>query len=175
MNFIRIFFALFFLVSVQTAYSQKWNWPEDRATAEEKVALYSDDLKLDHFRASADNLMWLLVNAPDLNVSIYQNGAKIYENLAELEENPSRKDMYLDSLMLMYDTRMKYFGDSLNVMNRKVFKLCSVGFYLWIRMKFLATFFGKFRNIFRKKKHIKLGLYGPPNGGRPRPRLISMW
>ena len=22
------------------------------------------------------------------------------------------------------------------------------------------------RNLFRKKKHIKLGLYGPPNGGK---------
>ena len=29
------------------------------------------------------------------------------------------------------------------------------------------AFFGKFlKNLFRKKKHIKLGLYGPPNGGK---------
>ena len=29
------------------------------------------------------------------------------------------------------------------------------------------AFFNKFlKNIFRKKKHIKLGLYGPPNGGK---------
>lgn len=30
-----------------------------------------------------------------------------------------------------------------------------------------TAFFNKFlKNLFRKKKHIKLGLYGPPNGGK---------
>jgi len=34
-------------------------------------------------------------------------------------------------------------------------------------MKKLKTAFKKlFRNIFKKKKHVKLGLYGPPNGGK---------
>ncbi len=34
-------------------------------------------------------------------------------------------------------------------------------------IKILKDFFNKFiTNIFRKKKHIKLGLYGPPNGGK---------
>jgi len=31
----------------------------------------------------------------------------------------------------------------------------------------IKNFFGKFlNNIFNKKKHVKLGLYGPPNGGK---------
>jgi len=31
----------------------------------------------------------------------------------------------------------------------------------------ITRFFNKFlKNLFRKKKHIKLGLYGPPNGGK---------
>ncbi|HLD42777.1 MAG TPA: Era-like GTP-binding protein [Candidatus Nanoarchaeia archaeon] len=34
-------------------------------------------------------------------------------------------------------------------------------------MNFIKRFIQKvFQNIFRKKKHIKLGLYGPPNGGK---------
>jgi len=33
-------------------------------------------------------------------------------------------------------------------------------------MKFLKKFFNNFKKIFRKKKQLKLGLYGPPNGGK---------
>jgi small GTP-binding protein len=34
-------------------------------------------------------------------------------------------------------------------------------------MGFLQTFFNKFfKNLFKKKSHLKLGLYGPPNGGK---------
>lgn len=34
-------------------------------------------------------------------------------------------------------------------------------------IKYLKKFINKvLKNIFRKKKHIKLGLYGPPNGGK---------
>lgn len=34
-------------------------------------------------------------------------------------------------------------------------------------MKFLKKFFSKFvRNLFKRKSHVKLGLYGPPNGGK---------
>ncbi len=34
-------------------------------------------------------------------------------------------------------------------------------------MKVLHKFLNKFfRNVFRKKKHVKLGLYGPPNAGK---------
>jgi tetratricopeptide (TPR) repeat protein len=50
------------------------------------------------------------------------NGAKIYDNLAKVEKDAAQKAVYVDSLMLMYDMRMKYFNDSVNVMNRKIFK-----------------------------------------------------
>lgn len=34
-------------------------------------------------------------------------------------------------------------------------------------MGFLQNFFNKFfKNLFKKKSHLKLGLYGPPNGGK---------
>ncbi len=107
-------------------FAQEWGagfkWPEDRATAEEKVALYTDYISISDYRQAANNLHWLLKNAPDLNLSIYQNGSKIYENLAVEAMDISLKQVYLDSMLLMYDTRMHYFGDSVNVMNRKSFK-----------------------------------------------------
>ncbi len=117
MKFLFILLGTF--LTTGASFGQDMVWPEDRATAELKVALYSDELAVENYRSSADNLYWLLINAPNLHLSIYQNGAKIYENLALAEIDITQKNIYLDSLMMIYDLRMKYFNDSINVMNRK--------------------------------------------------------
>jgi small GTP-binding protein len=40
--------------------------------------------------------------------------------------------------------------------------------YIWrIMIKAITEFFNRLlKNLFRKKKHIRLGIYGPPNGGK---------
>ena len=120
----KILTIIAFLVTLSIAGLAQpgWNWPEDRATAEEKNVLYTDAVKMGDFKGAIPSLYWLIKEAPDLNKSLYQNGSKIYDNLAKVEKDPAQKNVYVDSLMWMYDMRMKYFGDSVNVMNRKVFK-----------------------------------------------------
>jgi tetratricopeptide (TPR) repeat protein len=103
------------------AQTPGWNWPEDRQTAEEKNVIYTDMMKLGHYKEAVPALSWLLTNAPDLNESIYINGAKIYENLVESEKDEAKKKDYMDSTILMYDLRIKYFNDEAAVLNRKAF------------------------------------------------------
>jgi tetratricopeptide (TPR) repeat protein len=103
------------------AQTPGWNWPEDRQTAEEKNVIYSDMMKLGNYKEAVPALSWLLINAPDLNESIYINGAKIYENLVESEKDENKKKEYQDSTILMYDLRIKYFNDEAAVLNRKAF------------------------------------------------------
>jgi tetratricopeptide (TPR) repeat protein len=103
------------------AQTPGWNWPEDRQTAEEKNVIYTDMMKLGHYKQAVPALSWLLINAPDLNESIYINGAKIYENLVESEKDENKKKDYQDSTILMYDLRIKYFNDEAAVLNRKAF------------------------------------------------------
>ncbi|MDH5602942.1 MAG: hypothetical protein OEY51_03360, partial [Cyclobacteriaceae bacterium] len=43
----------------------------------------------------------------------------IYSSLADAEENDERREAYVDSLMLMYDLRMKYCGEEASIMDRK--------------------------------------------------------
>ena len=111
----------YFYISLVNAYvsNAQFNWPEDRATAEEKNALYTDYLEQNKLREAVPHLQWLIANAPDLNKSIYQNGAKIYQELAKSETDETQKQIYVDSALQMYDQRMKYFGDEVNVLNRK--------------------------------------------------------
>ena len=107
---------------INQTVAQDWKWPEDKATAETKNALYSDALKNDNYRVAANNLQWLLQNAPDLNASIYINGAKIYEGLAEQAKDKAQKEVFADSALLMYDLRIKYFNNEAEVLNRKAYE-----------------------------------------------------
>jgi hypothetical protein len=103
-----------FLVTVLAAGSAMaqagWNWPEDKETAETKNALYTDNYKQGNYRKAANHLHWLLINAPDLNKSIYINGAKIYDGLADETQDEAQKKLYEESVMVMYELRVKYFN-----------------------------------------------------------------
>lgn len=98
-----------------------WNWPEDKAKAEEKNVMYSDFQRAGQFKQAAEHLQWLLDNAPDLNESIYINGIKIYEELAETESEPSAKRAYEDKCLMLYDKRVDYFDNEADVLNRKAY------------------------------------------------------
>jgi len=101
--------------------SNDWNWPENKSEAEEKYVLYKDALKMDNYQAAKAPLNWLLKNVPDLHNSLYIDGTKLYEGLAEMENDPAKKRELQDSAILMYDLRIQYFNDEANVMNRKAF------------------------------------------------------
>lgn len=136
---------------MMTAYGQKgWKWPADSATkvkAIEMNVIQSDAVKMGDFKTALPALRWLIANVPDLNKSIYINGSKAYENFTKeaqkeekaasaalksatdkgptkalLAEKTTIRQAYADSILTMYDLRMKYFGDKPYVLNRKVFK-----------------------------------------------------
>jgi tetratricopeptide (TPR) repeat protein len=104
------------------AQCKDWTWPdvpEQKAKAEEKVSLYDDYRKNNEFAKAKPHLNWLLTNTPDLNTSIYINGAEIYQKLASAEKDPVKKNVLIDSLLLIFDLRMKYCNEEANVTNRK--------------------------------------------------------
>ncbi|WP_053406175.1 tetratricopeptide repeat protein [Persicobacter sp. CCB-QB2] len=109
--------------SATVSYAQAgWNWPEGQEEiAQEKNVIYTDNMKAKNYEACREPLNWLIVNAPDLNKSLYQNGAKIYDALAKKSKDKAQKAMLQDSAMLTYDLRAKYFGQKAAVIDRKVY------------------------------------------------------
>lgn len=112
--------TLFAVQGVQ-AQCKGWTWPEDKATAEEKNVLYSDAVKMKNYRSAVEPWLWLMNNAPNLNSSIYINGAKIYNGLAKAEKDPLRKAELVDSLLLIHDLRISACGQEAKVFPRKAF------------------------------------------------------
>ncbi len=132
-------FLLLLIAMSSIAVAQPgWNWGDSIDVAKEKNALYTDQLKSENYAAAAKALDWLLINTPDLNSSIYINGAKIFENLAEKETDAAKKKAYEEKALSMYDLRIKYFGDEASVMNRKV--NTAYGFYKDDKSKYKDLF-----------------------------------
>ncbi|MBR9997496.1 MAG: hypothetical protein KFF73_00930 [Cyclobacteriaceae bacterium] len=120
---VKILTLALILLGITEMFAQSgWNFPDnekDSIYTNEKIVLYSDMMKLGNYKQSLPHLQWILFNVPSLNSSIYINGAKIFESLAETEKDPAQKRVYQDSTMMIYDLRIKYFNEEAEVMNRK--------------------------------------------------------
>ncbi|HEX5170524.1 MAG TPA: tetratricopeptide repeat protein [Cyclobacteriaceae bacterium] len=98
-----------------------YKWPADKAKAEESLVLLKDNKNNGNFKAAIPPLNWLITNAPDLNKALYIYGADIYDGLAKKETNAAKKAKYADSLMIIYDLRLKNTpcGEEASITNRK--------------------------------------------------------
>lgn len=91
----------------------KWgDTPEER----ERNILHSNFLKEEYenknFNAAAYYFQELVNHCPGASVAIYQRGANVYKNKINRARSMAEKNIYIDSLMLVYDLRLQYFGDS---------------------------------------------------------------
>jgi tetratricopeptide (TPR) repeat protein len=114
--------ALLFTANGTFAQCKEVVWPTDptmKAKAEESKVLYEDAKKAEQYKQAVVPLNWLLTNVPQFHSSLYINGADIYDNLADKEKDPARKKVYADSLIIIYDLRLKNCGDDPAVFNRK--------------------------------------------------------
>ena len=112
--------ALLLTFAIGASAQNGWNWGEQVDVAKEKNVLYTDALKAKNYEAAVAPLNWLLTNTPDLNPSIYINGIKIYEGLAEKATDPAKKEEYIQKALELHDKRMEvYPEDKADIMDRK--------------------------------------------------------
>lgn len=105
------------------AQCKEMKWPEDRKKADECVAVWGDALKQGNYRSATSSIQWMLTNAPNWNTKLYIDAADIYDKLADKEADAAKKKVLVDSLMWIYDMRIKSCGDEANVLNRKVYAM----------------------------------------------------
>ena len=63
------------------------------------------------FNAAAGYFSKLVATAPEASENTYVRGTTIYKNKINRAKTLDEKNMYVDSLLLVYDLRVKYFGD----------------------------------------------------------------
>ena len=115
---------LVFLVTATAGWAQckEIKWPEDKKKAEECVALWGDALKAGgNLKNAVPAIRWMLTNAPQWNTKLYIDAVTLYDKLADGENDPAKKKVLVDSLLLLHDLRIKNCGDEINVINRKAY------------------------------------------------------
>ncbi|WP_339870168.1 hypothetical protein [uncultured Algoriphagus sp.] len=101
-----------------------WNFPSDpaqEAKARELNAAYTDLMNSDQNVEATRPLHWLLVNVPDLNPSIYQNGVKVYDGASKATTDEAQKRVYQDSVIAIYNKRGEIYGDEKDWIENKAY------------------------------------------------------
>jgi len=119
----NVFFGLALIMSSFSAMSQcnDYKWPQDQAKAEKYVEVYDAAYKDQNYKGATAGIQWMINHAPQWHTKLYVSAADTYDKLASQELDPSTKQKYVDSLMLIYDLRIKNCGEEENVLNRKAF------------------------------------------------------
>ncbi|NJO00573.1 MAG: hypothetical protein HC880_01815 [Bacteroidia bacterium] len=112
-------FPVLMLCSAISWAQPGWKWGEDPQRAKEKYTLFGDDLNMKNFEAAKAPFYWLLTNTPDLNEALYIKGVDLYQGLLKATTDDVQKDVYQDSILTLYDLRIKNFGNESEVLNRK--------------------------------------------------------
>ncbi|SFU09995.1 hypothetical protein SAMN04489724_3951 [Algoriphagus locisalis] len=101
-----------------------WNFPSDpaqEAKARELNAAYTDFMNSDQPVEATHPLHWLLVNVPELNESIYQNGVKIYDAASKVTEDEAQKRIYQDSVITLFNKRGEIYDNEKNWIENKAY------------------------------------------------------
>lgn len=109
------------------------------ATAEERASnigasnFLKEAMDAKDYAAATVNFQQLIQNCPGASVNTFTRGTTLYKNRINRARNLDEKRMLIDSLLLIYDLRMEYFGDDarygrdyiLDLKARDVNKYCS--------------------------------------------------
>jgi tetratricopeptide (TPR) repeat protein len=112
--FSSAFFIMLFLLS-NNINAQVEKYGKDSVESVKNLSLFSVYFKQKSYDDALKPWRYCFKEAPAIHLAIYVNGATIIKNVVEKnEKNPAMYDAYVDTLMMVYDNRIKYFGNEKN-------------------------------------------------------------
>jgi tetratricopeptide (TPR) repeat protein len=118
----KMFLVLALVAGTITTWAQcgDYAWPADKAKAEKYVETFEAAIKAQDYKHASAGIQWMLANAPKWHSKLYVEAIETYDKLADQELDPSSKQKYVDSLLLVYDIRLSNkCGEEAELLNRK--------------------------------------------------------
>ncbi len=84
---------------------------QDSIECLKNYSMYSLSFKKKMYDYAMPAWRQMFQNCPDVTVSIYSDGVAMYKHYLKKEKDATKKQAYVDSIMMVYDQRIKYFGD----------------------------------------------------------------
>lgn len=92
---------------------------EDSLSCITNLSVYVEFVKTGMYDYALDSWRYVFTNCPAASKNLYTHGAKIMKSLIKNEKNNAEKENYIDTLLLIYDQRIQYFGQEGYVLGRK--------------------------------------------------------
>jgi tetratricopeptide (TPR) repeat protein len=94
------------------AYARWGETPEQRQRNIEYSNFLKEQIQSKNYNAAAYYFQQLAQDRPSATVNIYKYGAIIYRNKIARAQSMAEKNTMVDSLLMVYDMRVQYFGDA---------------------------------------------------------------
>lgn len=118
-------FALLFMTTL-LSFGQKgvedgsrYGHGEDSIRCLRNYSLYREYVKNDGYDDAIPFWRVVYSECPRVSKNVYIDGVEIYKYFIDNAESPELKDQYVDTLMMVYDTRIKYYDQKGFVLGRK--------------------------------------------------------
>ncbi len=127
--FIGVFLSASFFVFSQKGIEDgsKYGHGDDSIRCRRNLSLYREEARHRNFDMSYPYWKIPFDECPKSSKNIYLDGVKIIKSKLDKTEIPERKKELLDTLMLVYERRMEYYGERGNVLGRKGVDLLKYG------------------------------------------------
>ena len=109
-------FILILTLSYGESFSQS-KYGIDSISCITNLSLFREYYKQKNYKEALTPWRWTFQNCPKASGNIYKNGPIIIKSL--IKARPEQKKEYVDTLMLIYDQRIEYFGNEGYVLGRK--------------------------------------------------------
>ena len=141
---LSISLLLFITVSLN-AQTVDDKYGKDTLACKQKLSLYSSFVQQKSYDDALDAWRWVFTNCPKASKNIYLHGVKIMKHKIKSTKDEAVKGKYVDTLLMIYDQRIQYFGEEGKVTGRK-----GVDLYKYRKDSCKAAF-----NLFKKSHELR--------------------
>lgn len=106
------------MIAGTVAFAQS-DFGSDPEKCKENISLYQDAMSRDQIAEAYAPWSKILQLCPAWSKGVYQNGTRIMAGMIAKEEDAERKKRLIDSLYIVHDMRIQYFGEEAFVLGRK--------------------------------------------------------
>lgn len=107
------FVALLVLVSSQvSAQKTMKKYGEDSVSCVTHASLYREFYKQKNYTDALPHWRWVFFNCPLASQNLYIDGVKMMTVKINESKDEKIRNAYIDTLLMVYEARIKYFGDS---------------------------------------------------------------
>lgn len=106
---LTIMAALFLGLGMVNANESNFKSKEDSLKCIQDFSLYREFYKQKNYEDAMPYWRWVFQNCPERSINIYIDGANMMKNYIDKSKDETSKNKYIDSLMLVYEQRLKYF------------------------------------------------------------------